>query len=158
MSSVPAVLNSRWAGLSVIDAFPGFDRSTARSCVEILLITSTTGAFSLSSHATCNIAAPETGSRAIAALPLLVHWLPVDLDQSLSLTEGSGIQAWVLPAASVISILVVISKLRHLPGCGANLTSPKASRGSAAAKATLALVFRKSRLSKRIIGLRCMRA
>jgi hypothetical protein len=151
MSLLPSVLNMRSAALRGAAPLPGFERSTARSCAKTLLVTSTTGTFSLSAHSTCSISAPYFGSRTFVPLPLVVHWLPSDLNQSFSFTDGSGIQACVFPSGLAISSRVTIWKLRQAPGCGANAPCDEANCGRPAANVKAAPVFKKSRLSKCIM-------
>jgi hypothetical protein len=50
-------------------------------------------------------------------MPLLVNELASDFCHDV-LTLGTGNQTRVMPLALAISTRVVISKLRHWPGCG----------------------------------------
>jgi hypothetical protein len=77
---------------------------------------------------------------------LVVHWLSPDLIQSFSSTDGSGIQAWLLPAGHAISSRVVTWKLRQVPGVGSKFTSARASIGHSAANVSAMPALRNSRL------------
>src|SRR4051794_6547917 len=116
-------------------------RSMARSRVENLLVTSTTGAFSSSDQATCRNSAPYFASRLISAtLALLVHELPAGRNQSGSLKAGSGTHACTWPPALPISSRVTVWKVRHAPGVGANVPCADAAPGNAVAAASAAPV------------------
>ena len=119
----------------------------ARSRVANLLVTSTTGAFSSSDHATCRNSAPYLASRLIpATLALVVQVLPAGRNQSGALKAGSGTQACAWPPGLPISSRVTVWKVRHAPGLGANAPCAIAAPGSAVAAATAAPAFKTSRL------------
>ena len=145
MRSVPSRLSLRSASLSDA-ALPGLLRSIARSRIDARLVTSIDGMNSSSFQITCSISAPYFASRTrvtLAALP--VHVESPGRIHSLSVTEGSGIHACILPSGLSISSLVARSIVRHAPGFGANTTSERAAPGKVAASERAAVPFRNSR-------------
>src|SRR5579863_1264764 len=93
------------------------------------------------------MSAPDCGSRAMAARPLLLQSLPSDWNHSCSLTVGTGIQACLLAPALAISTRVTTSKRRHAPGRGSKRTSALATLDIAAAADTAAPALRSARRS-----------
>src|SRR5690554_1250594 len=128
------------------DALLGLLRSTARSCVENRLVTSTTGAFSPSFQTTCRNSAPYLGSRLISAvLAFVFQVLPPGTNQSSLLKAGNGTHACTTPAGWLISRRVTASKVRQAPGLGANGLLAAAKRGHAIAAANTPPAFSTSR-------------
>ncbi len=127
-------------------AAPGRERSTARSRLETLLVTSSTGALSPLQAASTNLA-PEALSVTRAmwlALPVkVVSWA---LNQPSKSWEGTGTNTRAPPLASAIWTRVVISKVRAAPGWGANTTGwAKARPASGPATAASPRDFRSVR-------------
>src|SRR2546423_15113293 len=103
----------------------------ARSRVENLLVTSTTGAVSSSDQATCRNSAPYFASRLISAtLALVVQELPAGRNQSGSLKAGSGTHACTWPAGLAISSRGTVWNVRQAPGLGANVPWANPAPGS----------------------------
>src|SRR5690606_10212095 len=135
MSAVADVNSLRSASESA-GALRGLLRSTARSCVENRLVTSTTGTDSPSFQTTCRNSAPYFGSRLISALlAFVVQVLPAGRNQSSLLKAGNGTHACTRPAGLLISRRVTVSKARHAPGLGAKGLWAAAKRGHASAAA-----------------------
>jgi len=132
-----------------------FERSTVRSRVATRLTSSTVGTGSPSAHSTCSICAPYLASRCSNAdFALVFHSLPSGCVHSGSATAGSGNHACAVPDGATISTRVVISNLRHAPGCGANGASAKAPRGSPPARINAVPLRKNSRRSIRTLPCR----
>src|SRR5262245_24990644 len=126
ISSVGAVVNFLVAASILIDGSCR-EKSVTRLRVANLLVTSTTGAFSLAFHSATAIPAPYFPSVALRTCALPDQLLPSTFWKSPS-TEGSGIHARGAPSGFRISTRVVISKVRQLLAFG--------SKGSCCEKAT----------------------